>query len=40
MGNPAAVRGLKYDLESDTFTAGCVDKFFKKRLRRLKKLKR
>ena len=28
LGNPAAVRGLKYDQESDTFTARCVYKVF------------
>jgi hypothetical protein len=26
LGNPAAARGLKYDQESDTFTAWCVYK--------------
>jgi hypothetical protein len=30
LGNPAAVRGLKYDQESDTFTAWCVYKLFQK----------
>jgi hypothetical protein len=30
LGNPAAVRGLKYDQESDTFTARCVKKVFQK----------
>jgi hypothetical protein len=28
LGNPAAVRVLKYDQESDTFTAWCVYKVF------------
>jgi hypothetical protein len=28
LGNPAAVRGLKYDQELDTFTAQCVYKLF------------
>jgi hypothetical protein len=28
LGNPAAVRGLKYDQESDTFTARCFYKLF------------
>jgi hypothetical protein len=40
LGNPAAVRGLKYDQEYDTFTAWCVYKSSKKNLARLKKLKR
>jgi hypothetical protein len=30
LGNPAAVRGLKYDQESDTFTARCVYEVFQK----------
>jgi hypothetical protein len=30
LGNPAAVRGLKFDQESDTFTAWCVYKLFQK----------
>jgi hypothetical protein len=30
LGNPAAVRGLKYDQESKTFTARCVYNFFQK----------
>jgi hypothetical protein len=30
LGNPAAVRGLKYDQEWDTFTAWCVYKFLQK----------
>jgi hypothetical protein len=30
LGNPAAVRGLKYDQEYDTFTAWCVYKLFQK----------
>jgi hypothetical protein len=30
LGNPAAVRGLKYDQESDTFTARCVYNVFQK----------
>jgi hypothetical protein len=40
LGNPAAVRGLKYDQELDTFTARCVYKSSKKNLTRLEKLKR
>jgi hypothetical protein len=40
LGNPAAVRGLKYDQELDTFTAQCVYNVFQKNLTRLKKLKR
>ncbi len=30
LGNPAAVRGVKYDQELDTFTAGCACKLFQK----------
>jgi hypothetical protein len=30
LGNPVAVWGLKYDQESDTFTARCVYKTFQK----------
>ena len=38
LGNPAAVRGLKYDQKSDTFTARCVNKLFQKECIKVEKL--
>jgi hypothetical protein len=38
LGNPAAVRGLKHDQESDTFTARSVYKVFQKESNKVKEI--
>jgi hypothetical protein len=38
LGNPVAVRGLKYDQKSDTFTARCVYKVFQKKSNKVEEI--